>query len=76
MVDFNMKTVTNQIDSTPTGLGQQPPSDSVQGIKFMIKYSDPYVPLQDRKQDRHFPAIDKLSYNNNLVSIEEGYLEF
>jgi hypothetical protein len=29
MVDLNMKTVTNQIDSTPAGLGQQPPSDSV-----------------------------------------------
>jgi len=29
MVDSTMKTVTNQIDSTPTGLRQQPPSDSV-----------------------------------------------
>ena len=41
------------------------------------KYSDPYMPLQDQ-QDRHFPAIDKLDYENYLVAINEGfdYLEF
>ena len=28
------------------------------------RYSDPYMPLEDRKQDRHFPSIEKLDYNN------------
>ena len=28
------------------------------------------------KQDRHFPAIDKLSYDNYLVSINEYDSEF
>ncbi len=32
--------------------------------EFVIRYSDPYMPLEDRKQDRHFPSIKKLDYNN------------
>ena len=34
------------------------------------KYSDPFMPLKG-KQDRHFPAIDKLDYENYLVVINE-----
>ncbi len=39
-----------------------------QGIKFMIKDSDPYLPIKG-KQDKHFPPIDQLDYNNWLVAI-------
>jgi hypothetical protein len=34
-----------------------------QGIKFTIRESSPYAPIKDR-QDRHFPAIEKLNFNN------------
>ena len=36
----------------------------------MIKDSDPYMSLKG-KQDRNFPAIDKLSYENYLVAVNE-----
>ncbi len=29
------------------------------------------MPLKNRKQDRHFPAIEKLSYDNYLVAVNE-----
>ena len=35
------------------------------------RYSDPYQPILGRKQDRHFPAIDKLDYKNYLVAIND-----
>ena len=39
--------------------------------EFIWRYSDPYLPLENRKQDRHFPAIEKLSYDNYLVAVNE-----
>ncbi len=39
------------------------------------RYSNPYVPLEE-EQDRHFPSINKLSYDNYLVSINENVDEF
>jgi hypothetical protein len=36
----------------------------------MIKDSAPYMPIKE-KQDKHFPAIDQLDYNNWLVAINE-----
>ncbi len=44
--------------------------------ELIWRCSDPYLPLEDRKQDRHFPASDKLSYDNYLVSIDESGYEF
>ncbi len=41
-----------------------------QGIKFIIKESSPYKPIKD-KQDRHFPAVDRLQYDNYLVAVIE-----
>ncbi len=38
--------------------------------ELIWRYSDPYEPIQGQ-QDRHFPAIDKLSYNNYLVAVNE-----
>ncbi len=38
--------------------------------EFVIRYSDPYMPLKG-KQDRHFPSIEKLDYNNYLVALNE-----
>ena len=35
------------------------------------RYSDPYIPLEGQKQDRHFPAIEKLSYDNYIVAVNE-----
>ena len=40
------------------------------GTKFTIKESDPYLPIKE-KQDKHFPAIAQLDYNNWLVAINE-----
>ncbi len=37
--------------------------------ELCYRYSDPYLPLENRKQDRHFPAIEKLSYDNYLVAV-------
>ena len=34
------------------------------------RYSEPYVPIMSQ-QDRHFPAIDKLDYENYLFAINE-----
>ncbi len=31
--------------------------------EFSFRYSDPYMPLKGQ-QDRHFPSIEKLDYNN------------
>ncbi len=36
--------------------------------ELIWRYSDPYAPI-DGQQDRHFPAIDKLDYNNCLVAV-------
>jgi hypothetical protein len=38
---------------------------------LFYRYSKPYVPIS-RAQDRQFPAIDKLSYDNYMVGIEDG----
>ena len=38
--------------------------------EFIWIYSDPYKTI-DEQQDRHFPGIDKLSFDNYLVSINE-----
>jgi len=40
------------------------------GTKFTIKESDPYFPIKG-EQNKHFPAIDQLDYNNWLVAINE-----
>jgi len=36
----------------------------------MIKDSAPYMPIKG-KQDKHFPKIDQLDYNNWLVAVNE-----
>jgi hypothetical protein len=36
----------------------------------MYKETEPYMPIEG-KQDRHLPAIDKLDYNNYIVSLLE-----
>ncbi len=33
------------------------------------RYSQPYFKFHGNKQDRHFPAFKRLSYDNNLVEI-------
>ncbi len=38
--------------------------------EFSFRFSEPCAPIY-REQDRHFPAIEKLSYDNYLVSINE-----
>ena len=45
---------------------------------FTWRYSDPYMPIQGHQQDKHFPAIDNLDYNNYLVAINEkpGYTQY
>ena len=35
------------------------------------RYSEPYAPIRKSGQDRHFPASDKLDYNNYLVAVNE-----
>ena len=35
------------------------------------RYSDPYAPIDGRQQEIHFPAIDKLDYENYLVALNE-----
>ena len=35
------------------------------------RYSEPYTPIQGRQQDRNFPAIDKLDYNNYLFALDK-----
>jgi hypothetical protein len=44
---------------------------AMQANKFEYRYSDPCGGIIKHKQNRHFPAIDKLSYDNYLVSINE-----
>jgi hypothetical protein len=41
------------------------------GTKFTIKESDPCGGAIKSKQDKHFPAIDQLDYNNWLVAVNE-----
>ncbi len=36
--------------------------------ELCYRYSDPTGPIKNR-QERHFPAIEKLSYDNYLVAI-------
>ena len=43
----------------------------IQPKKLYTRVVDPYLPLEGRKQDRHFPAIDKLEYENYLVAIND-----
>ncbi len=38
--------------------------------EFIFRYSDPCAPIR-KKQDRHFPAIDKLDYDNYLVAVNK-----
>ena len=37
---------------------------------FSLRYSDPCAPIKGQ-QDRHFPATNKLDYDNYLVAINE-----
>jgi hypothetical protein len=41
------------------------------GTKFTIKESDPCGGAIKKKQNKHFPAIDQLDYNNWLVAVNE-----
>ena len=43
----------------------------IQPKKLETRVVAPYLPLEGRKQDRHFPAIDKLDYENYLVALNE-----
>ena len=36
---------------------------------LISRYSAPYVRLNNRKQNIHFPALDKLSYDNHLLAV-------
>ncbi len=42
---------------------------------FRFRYSDPCAPIE-WEQDRHFPAIEKLDYNNYLVAVYERREKF
>ncbi len=44
--------------------------------ELIFRYSRPCVPIENRMQDRHFPAIDKLDYDNYLVSINNNVFEY
>ena len=48
------------------------------GTKFTIKESDPCGGSIKEKQDKHFPPIGQLDYNNWLVAINEipGRVEY
>ncbi len=39
-------------------------------IEFSYRYSDPTSPIEE-EQDRHFPSITKLSYDNYLVAVNQ-----
>ena len=41
------------------------------------RYAEPYMPILGQ-QSRHFPAIDKLDYENYLVAINKipNYIEY
>ncbi len=39
--------------------------------ELCVRFSDPYKPLENNKQNIHFPAIDKLSYDNYLITVIE-----
>ena len=43
--------------------------------ELLWRYSDPTGPIK-KYQDTHFPAIEKLSYDNDLVSINEHIGEY
>ena len=46
--------------------------------ELLWRYSDPYLPIQD-EQNTHFPAVEQLSYDNYLFSINEyefDYMQF
>ncbi len=38
--------------------------------ELIYRYSNPYMPIY-RQHDKHFPDIDKLSYHNYLVAVNE-----
>ncbi len=38
--------------------------------EFSFRYSESCKPIEEH-QDRHFPAVEKLCYNNYLVAINE-----
>ena len=44
---------------------------AIQAKKMTHRLSAPTGPLDGRQQDRHFPAIDKLDYNNYIVALNE-----
>ncbi len=37
--------------------------------EFSFRYSEPCGGRIESKQDRHFPAVEKLNYDNYIVSI-------
>ena len=39
--------------------------------ELIWRYSDPYAPIRIIGQDRHFPAIEKLDFDNYLVAVNE-----
>ncbi len=39
--------------------------------ELSFRYSKPYAPISEA-QDRHFPAIQKLSYDNYIMGIEDS----
>ncbi len=39
--------------------------------KFSFRYSEPCGGFIKNRQDRHFPAVEKLSLNNYLVAVNE-----
>ncbi len=46
--------------------------------ELLWRYSDPYTPIS-KAQNKKFPAIDKLSYDNYMVGIEDSkdrYFEY
>ncbi len=38
--------------------------------EFSYRYSNPTKPIE-RHQDKHFPSIEKLNYNNYLVAVNK-----
>ncbi len=40
-------------------------------MRLLWRYSDPYMSINGRQLDRHFPDINKLCYDNYLVAVNE-----
>ena len=43
---------------------------TVRGKKLIYRFSDCYLPIKGQ-QDRHFPPVEKLDYENYLVAVLE-----